>query len=73
MKFNKAYFLDSETDLLIELSAAKRKQLEKIHPDWVTYTVDDDELQDVFEFFKVHGKIIAHPKFRNISCGITSR
>lgn len=74
MEKKKAYFVDNEQTTLFELSASKRKQLEKLHPDWESYNCDDNyhSLQEVYDFFKKHGKLLAHPSFKNIFVGLVA-
>jgi len=69
----KAYFVDNETYELYELSASKRKQLEKKHPNWARYDCEKNtkDLNDVFEFFQTHGKLLAHQSWRNVFVGLT--
>lgn len=73
MENKKAYFVDNETYELYELSASKRKQLEKKHPKWVHYDCENntDELKDVEDFFKRNGKLLAHQSWRNVFVGLT--
>lgn len=73
MENKKAYFVDNETYELYELSASKRKKLEKSHPQWTRYDLDKNtkELEEVYVFFKQHGRLLAHPKFRNVFVGLT--
>jgi hypothetical protein len=69
----KAYFVTSDTEELYELSLSKRKQLEKLYPNWVKFNCDKnyDELNEVYEFFKKNGKLLGHPKFNNVFVGLT--
>jgi hypothetical protein len=73
MENKKAYFVDNETYDLYELSASKRKQLEKKHPHWFNYDCDNDtdNLNSVFDFFKNNGKLLAHQSWRNVFVGLT--
>jgi hypothetical protein len=73
MENKKSYFVNTETEELYELSAQKTKQLEKTHPEWVKYSHDRDfdELNYVYQFFKTNGKLLAHPKFKNVFVGLT--
>ena len=73
MENKKAYFVTSDAEELYELSSSKRKQLEKLFPNWQTFDCDRnyEELNKVYEFFKEHGKLLAHPKFNNIFVGLT--
>jgi hypothetical protein len=69
----KAYFVTSDTEELYELSSSKRKQLEKLYPKWNQLDCEKnyDELNEVYEFFKKHGKLLGHPKFNNVFVGLT--
>jgi hypothetical protein len=73
MENKKAYFVDNETYELYELSASKRKQLEKKHPKWVYYDCErnTNDLNEVLEFFRAHGKLLAHQSWRNVFVGLT--
>jgi len=68
----KAYFLTNDTEELYEISASKRKKLEKQYPNWAKFDCDKnfEELNKVYEFFKTHGNLIAHPKFNNLFVGL---
>jgi hypothetical protein len=72
MENKKAYFVTSDTEELYELSQIKRKQLEKLYPNWTKFDCDNnyDELNEVYDFFKNNGKLIAHPKFNNVFVGL---
>jgi hypothetical protein len=69
----KAYFVDNETYELYELSVSKRKKLEKNHPNWLQYDCvkNKKDLEEVFSYFKNHGKFLAHSKFQNVFVGLT--
>jgi phage-related protein len=73
MENKKAYFMDNATHDLYELSASKRKQLEKNHPKWFNYDLDrnNKELSDVEEFFKKNGKLLTRQSWRNVFVGLT--
>jgi len=73
MENKKAYFVTSDTEELYELSLSKRKQLEKLYPNWRELNCDNnyDELNEVYNFFKKNGKLLAHPKFNNVFVGLT--
>lgn len=68
----KAYFVTSDTEELYELSSSKIKQLEKLHPKWRKFCCEKnyEELNEVYEFFKKHGKLLGHPKFNNVFVGL---
>ena len=72
MKNQKAYFVVSDSEQLYELSASKKKQLEKKHPNWNRYTGDRnyEELQEVFTFFKKNGKLVGHVQYNNVFVGL---
>ena len=74
MENKKAYFVDNETYDLYELSASKRKQLEKKHPEWFNYDCErkTKALNEVEEFFKKNGKLLAHQSWRNVFVGLTT-
>jgi hypothetical protein len=69
----KAYFVNSETEELYELSSSKIRQLEKLHPKWGEFDCEKNyaQLNEVYEFFKKHGKLLGHPGFNNIFVGPT--
>lgn len=69
---NKAYFVDNETEDIYEISASKRIQLERLHPNWSEYVSDrnPNDLIAVYRFFIVNGKLIANKKSRNIFIGL---
>jgi hypothetical protein len=73
MENKKAYFVTSDGEELYELSSNKRKQLEKLYPEWTEFDCEKnyDELNEVYEFFKNHGKLLGHPKFNNVFVGLT--
>lgn len=73
MENKKAYFVDNNTDYVYELSASKRKQLEKKHPNWYDYSCEKnyEELNDVFDYFKSHGKLVSCPRWRNAFVGLS--
>lgn len=68
----KAYFVTSDTEQLYELSLSKRRKLEKLYPKWRLFDYDKnyEELNEVYNFFKKHGKLLGHPKFNNIFVGL---
>jgi len=74
MTTQEAYFVDTERELLYKLSKSKRKQLEKIHPNWNQYSCDrnEEDLKFVEEFFVEHGELIGSPKFKNLFVGLTT-
>jgi hypothetical protein len=69
----KAYFVDNEISIILELSINKRKQLEKKHPNWVNYDCEKnyEQLKEVYTYFKKYGKVIASPTFYNVFVGLT--
>jgi len=69
----KAYFVDNETYEIYELSASKRKQLEKKHPDWLYYDCEKNtkDLAEVKAFFQTHGKLLARQVWKNVFVGLT--
>jgi hypothetical protein len=69
----KAYFVNAETEELYELSLSKRRKLEKLHPKWGEFDCEKNyaQLNEVYEFFKKHGKLLAHPQFKNVFVGLT--
>jgi hypothetical protein len=69
----KAYFVDNELENVYELSASKRKKLEQKHPEWYSYNCELDEKQfnEVFEFFKKNGKLVASRALSNVFVGLT--
>jgi len=73
MENKKAYFVDTLPESVYELSASNRKKLEKKHPEWHSYNVYDntDELNEVYEFFKKHGKVLANHTTKNLFVGLT--
>jgi hypothetical protein len=73
MENKKAYFVDNETYDLYELSASKRKKLENKHPEWFNYDCEKNTkaLNEVEEFFKKNGKLLAHQSWRNVFVGLT--
>lgn len=73
MRNTKSYFVTSDREELYELSSGKTKQLEKKHPNWVDFDCEKnlEELCEVYEFFKEHGKLLGHPQFKNIFVGLT--
>lgn len=73
MKHTKAYFLENEQEELYELSASKRKRLEKQFPNWHAFNCEDnyEELNKVYEFFKEHGKLVGHGELSNLFVGLT--
>lgn len=52
--------MDNETYDLYELSASKRKQLEKKHSEWMHYDFvkDYESLQEVLNFFEKKAKYL---------------
>jgi hypothetical protein len=74
MENKKAYFVTSDTEELYELSLSKRKQLEKRFPKWTEFDCEKNynELNEVYNFFRKHGKLLAHPKFNNVFVGLTA-
>lgn len=73
MKKNyKSYFVNSENEEVYELSVSKTKQLEILHPNWTKYQCESNflELNNVYEFFKENGKLLACPKFKNVFVGL---
>lgn len=70
---NKIYFIDNETEELYELSGKKRTELIKKYPNWHLFNIDanEQELIEVYEFFKINGKLLADRKNRNIFVGLT--
>lgn len=74
MNTDKAYFVDVEFGRLYQLSAAKRKQLEKKHPNWFDYDLDknENELYEVNNFFKEHGKLFASYQNKNLFAGFVA-
>jgi hypothetical protein len=74
MIHKKAYFLDNETCFLYELSPREKKRLEKKHPKWVSYDCEKNkaDLDEVFNFFKTNGKVLAFPYLQNIFVGLTA-
>jgi hypothetical protein len=75
MESRKAYFVDNENEVLYELSVRKRRELEKKHPDWANYVADDlkntANVNEVYEFFRTHGKLLANPSLMNVWVGLT--
>lgn len=73
MENKKAYFVTSDAEELYELSSSKRKQLDKRFPKWTEFDCEKnyDELNEVYEFFKKHGKLVGHPRFNNVFIGLT--
>ena len=69
----KAYFVNSEADELYELSSRERRKLEKLYPKWLEMDCEKNyqELNEVYDFFKKHGKLLANPLFNNIFVGLT--
>jgi hypothetical protein len=69
-----AYFVETGSEYLYRLSRSKRKQLEKVHPDWNRYNCDQNEedLKFVEKFFMEHGELIGSPKFKNLFVGLTT-
>jgi hypothetical protein len=73
MANKKAYFVDNETEEVYELSFKKRQQLERKHPYWFDYNCDlhYEQLSEVSDFFKEHGKLVACSHYYNVFVGLT--
>lgn len=74
MNTDKAYFVDVELGKLYELSKAKKQLLEKKHPNWYDYDLDknENELYEVNNFFKQHGKVFASYQYKNLFAGFVA-
>jgi DNA modification methylase len=72
MTNKKAYFVDNETEEVYELSFKKKQQLEKKHPYWFDYNSDFNyqQLLEVVDFFKKHGKLVACRHYYNVFVGL---
>lgn len=68
MAHEKAYFIDSDFDQVYELSPAKKKALERSHPNWTRLDSDKhlEQFDQVRAFFKEHGKLIACHTLGNV-------
>lgn len=73
MKNQSAYFVDADQESVWVLSFSKRKQLEKKHPKWSGYNCEKnyEDLNEVYEFFKAHGKLVAGLVDSNLFVGLT--
>ena len=74
MKNKKAYLVNIERSLLYELSAAKRKELEKKHPNWFDYDLENNapEIWEVNLFFEINGTIRGSAFSKNLFAGFVS-
>lgn len=72
METKKAYFVNNDTEELFELSPSKRKQLDKLFPNWTLFNCENnyDDVHSVYDFFKQHGKLVGHPQFKNVFVGL---
>lgn len=69
---NSLFLCDVEDGLLYELPKQKQGKLLKKFPTWYDYGADDNELSEVLEYFKQHGRVVASTRTKNLFAGFTA-
>ena len=62
----KGYFVSLETGEIWELSVKKKKELDRLYPNWVDILEDDTERDNIYKFFSKNGKLLAHCYLKNV-------
>ena len=71
MEKYKAYFVETDTEDVYELSKSKHFKLNKLIPNWRTLDCQSGNFQKLLEFVRSNGKKVASNRYGNSWIGLT--